>query len=138
MYYIGTYLRVILHIIIPAWRVLSRNRRGGRPAEHALRWWAARGGRRCDRVWRHRWRSQLYWPPRAILPKLLSVSNASRAVPLPSSDKSTPPVHSRNFIVYPANDVQTAMAYHRRHRLLRRSTTLFSANLKRRGPPKQQ
>lgn len=38
-----TYLRVI---IIPVWRVLSRIR-CRRPAEHALRWWAARGGRRC-------------------------------------------------------------------------------------------
>jgi len=33
-------------------------------AEHALRRWAARGGRRCGRVWRHCWRSQLYSPPR--------------------------------------------------------------------------
>jgi len=67
---------------------------------------------------------------RTILPKLLSVSNASRAVPLPSSDKSTPPAYILLAKYYRPDDVQT-MAY----RLLR--FILFSGDLKHRGPSKQ-
>lgn len=66
---------------------------------------------------------------RAILPKLLSVSNASRAVPLPSSDESTPPAYI--LAQYYRPDVWQTMAY----RLLR--FILFFGDLKHRGPSKQ-
>lgn len=66
---------------------------------------------------------------RAILPKLLSVSNASRAVPLPSSDKSTPPVYILAQYYHP--DVLQTMVYS----LLR--FILFFGDLKNRGPWKQ-
>lgn len=65
----------------------------------------------------------------AILPKLLSVSNASRAVPLPSSDKSTPPAYI--LAQYYRPDVWQTMAY----RLLR--FILFFGDLKHREPSKK-